>query len=156
VLEGGRKSDCAMRWTKQVGTIGIFVGDDHKGPLNNRGKPTYLRKKQNANEPKTRVRQTHRPTVQVAPTAHQTVDPATLGRNSASLEGHSTALTNLRLARGMVAPSGEVPPRSRAGRPPRARSRLARGLDAPSSEVLPRSRTSWAHRCRTCSPDRGI
>jgi hypothetical protein len=34
----------------------LHVGDGHKGPLNNRGKPTYLRKKQNANEPKTRVR----------------------------------------------------------------------------------------------------
>jgi hypothetical protein len=30
--------------------------DTHKGPLNNQGKPTYFRKKQNANEPKTRVR----------------------------------------------------------------------------------------------------
>jgi hypothetical protein len=25
VSEGGRKSDYAMRWTKQVGTIGIFT-----------------------------------------------------------------------------------------------------------------------------------
>jgi hypothetical protein len=73
----------------------------------------------------------------VAPTAHQIVDPATLGRNSASLEGHGTALANLCLARGLVAPSGEVSPRSRDGRPPRARSRLARGLDAPSGEVPP-------------------
>jgi hypothetical protein len=32
------------------------VGDGHKGPLNNQGKPTYFRKKQNADEPKTRVR----------------------------------------------------------------------------------------------------
>jgi hypothetical protein len=105
----------------------------------------------------------------VAPTAHQIVDPATLGRNSASLEGHGTALANLCLARGLVAPSGEVSPRSRDGRPPRARFRLARGLDAPSSEVPPRSgagrplgrgsarsRTSWAHRLHTFSPDRGI
>jgi hypothetical protein len=34
--------------------------------------------------------------------AHQSVGLATLGRNSASLEGHGTALTTLRLARGMV------------------------------------------------------
>jgi hypothetical protein len=53
----------------------------------------------------------------MAPTAHQTVDPATLGQNSASLEGRGAALANLRLARGLVAPSGEVLSRSRAGRP---------------------------------------
>jgi hypothetical protein len=88
----------------------------------------------------------------VAPTAHQIVGPTTFRRNSASLEGHDTALANLRLARWLDAPSGEVPPRSRAGQPPRARSRLARGLDTPSSEVPPRSRTSWARCLHTCSP----
>jgi hypothetical protein len=39
-----------------------------------------------------------------------------------------------RLARGLDAPSGEVPPRSRAGRPPRARPRLDREPSAPSSD----------------------
>jgi hypothetical protein len=34
----------------------VFVGDSHKGALNNQGKPAYLRKKQNTNEPETRVR----------------------------------------------------------------------------------------------------
>jgi hypothetical protein len=53
----------------------------------------------------------------MAPTAHQTVGPTTLGQNSASLEGHDTTLANLRIARGLVAPSGEVPPRSGARRP---------------------------------------
>jgi hypothetical protein len=53
----------------------------------------------------------------VAPVAHQADSLTTLGRNSASLMGHGTALTNFHLARGPVAPSGEVPPRSRAGRP---------------------------------------
>jgi hypothetical protein len=119
---------------------GATVGDGHKGPLNNRGKSTYLHKKHNANEPKTHVRQTHGPTAQVAPTAHQTFDPATLGWNSASLEEHDTAQANLHLARGLVAPSGEVLPFSGAGRPleqgpvslggwtpPRAKFRLARG-----------------------------
>jgi hypothetical protein len=67
----------------------------------------------------------------VAPTTHQTVSPATLGRNSDSLEGHDTALANLRLARGLVTPSSEVLPRSMAGRPPRARSRLTRGWTPP-------------------------
>jgi hypothetical protein len=32
------------------------VGDGHKGPPNNQGKPAYFRKKQNANEPKTHAR----------------------------------------------------------------------------------------------------
>jgi hypothetical protein len=32
------------------------VEDSHKCLLNNQGKPAYFRKKQNANEPKTRVR----------------------------------------------------------------------------------------------------
>jgi hypothetical protein len=35
---------------------GATVGDSHKGPLNNKGKPTYFRRKQNANEPKTCIR----------------------------------------------------------------------------------------------------
>jgi hypothetical protein len=65
---------------------------------------------------------------------------ATLGRNSAPLEGYGAILVQLRLARGPVGPSGEVPPRSRAGAPPRVRFRLARGLDAPSSEAPSRSR----------------
>jgi hypothetical protein len=43
--------------------------------------------------------------------------PATLGRNSASLEGHSTAPTKLCLAGGLDAPSGEIPHHSRIGRP---------------------------------------
>jgi hypothetical protein len=60
---------------------------------------------------KTRARQTH------GPTAHQIIGLATLGRNSASLEGYGAAPVQLYLARGPVAPSGEVPPRSRVGRP---------------------------------------
>jgi hypothetical protein len=93
----------------------------------------------------------------VVSTAHQTVAPATLGRNSASLEGHDTALATLRLARGLVTPSGEVPSRSGAGRPlewgplewgsaslegrspPRARSCLARGWTPPWA----RFRLTW-------------
>jgi hypothetical protein len=58
------------------------VGDSHKGPLNNQGKPAYLHKKQRQTNLKTRVRWTH------GPTAHQTDGLATLGRNSTSLEGH--------------------------------------------------------------------
>jgi hypothetical protein len=36
--------------------LSTCVGDSHKGPLKSRGKPTYLRKKQNTNEPKTRLK----------------------------------------------------------------------------------------------------
>jgi hypothetical protein len=75
-----------------------------------------------------------------APAAHQNVQPQPSSgetllrsrgtspheRNSASLEGWT---------------------------PPRVRSRLARGLDAPSGEVPPRSRISRARRSHTCSPD---
>jgi hypothetical protein len=72
------------------------------------------------------------------------VGPATLRRNSASLEGHNTALTKPRLARGLAAPSGEVPPHSRVGHPlwrvsapfegwtpPRARSASLEGWPPP-------------------------
>jgi hypothetical protein len=82
--------------------------------------------------------------------------PVPLGRNSASLEGHS-------------APSGDTPPRSRAGcplwrhstsledwTPPRARLRLARGLCAPWGGSPPHSRLSRVHLSRTHSPDRSI
>jgi hypothetical protein len=37
-------------------SVMVLVGDSHKDPLNNQGKPTFFRKKQNANEPKTRLR----------------------------------------------------------------------------------------------------
>jgi hypothetical protein len=120
---------------------GATVGDSHEGPLNNQGKPAYVRKKQTQTSLK-RAKQTHEPT------AHQMIDLATLGRNSASLEGYSATPVQLRLARGQVAPSGEVPSQSRAGRPlkrdsaslggwtpPRARSRLDREPSTPLEQV---------------------
>jgi hypothetical protein len=73
------------------------------------------------------ARQTHGPSV------HQTIGLATLGRNSAPLEGYGAAPVQLRLARGPVAPSGEVPPCSRVGRP------LARGLVSIESRAPPRA-----------------
>jgi hypothetical protein len=140
-----------------------IVGDSHEGPLDNQGKPAYIRKKQTQTNLKTRARQTH------GPTTHQTIGLATLGRNSASLERYDAAPVQLRLARGPVAPSGEVLPRSRVGRPlerdsaslggwtpPRARPRLDRELSAPSSKFPSRSRESRARRRHTCSPGRGI
>jgi hypothetical protein len=152
------------------------VGDDHKGPLNNQGKPAYLRKKINANE--------HKNMGRINPRAHGAPN---------SRPSHPRA--ELRFARGARGRTGRTPPRSRAGRPlgrgsaslegrspprmrfrltrgwapPRAGFRLAWGLDAPSSEsrldrelnassseFLSRSRTSRARRLPTCSPDRGI
>jgi hypothetical protein len=34
----------------------LIVGDSHKGPLNNHGKPTLFRKRQNTNKPKTHLK----------------------------------------------------------------------------------------------------
>jgi hypothetical protein len=82
---------------------GATVGDSHEGPLNNQRKPAYIRKKH--------AQKTH------GPTARQTIRLATLGRNSAPLEGYGAVPVQLRLARGPVAPSGKVLPRSGAGRP---------------------------------------
>jgi hypothetical protein len=48
--------------------------------------------------------------------------PAPLGRNSASLEGHSAVPTELRLVRGLGAPSAETPPRSRLSQARRSRT----------------------------------
>jgi hypothetical protein len=92
------------------------VGDSHKGPLKNQGKPTFFRKKQNANEPKTLLRQNSLPNGW----AHGPGGPggpATLEQNSAPLEGRDTTRANFSLARGQGAPSGEVPPLSRGGHP---------------------------------------
>jgi hypothetical protein len=102
----------------------VCVGNSHRGPLKNWGKPIFFRKKQNTNEFTNLkhaqdnhglVAGAHGPGGPSGPPEQSA--PATLGRNSASLEGHSTVLTRLRLARGLDAPSGEVPPRSRAGHP---------------------------------------
>jgi hypothetical protein len=105
--------------------------------------------------PNTCARRTH------GPTAHQKIGLATLGRNPALLEGYGAAPIQLRLARGPVALSGEVPPRSRVGRPlerdsaslgagrplergpvsiegrapPRASFRLARGHHGPAASI---------------------
>jgi hypothetical protein len=65
-----------------------------------------------------------------------------LGRISASLEGWTPPRANLRLARGLDAPSGESPPRSGAGRPS--------GESPPCSRPL-RARSPHAH-----SPDQSI
>jgi hypothetical protein len=136
---------------------GLLSGTTIRGPLNNRGKTHFFRKIMQTNSQNTNTHShdpaagAHGPGGPSGPPERSA--PTTLGRNSASLEGHSTALTRLRLTREPDAPSGEVPPRSRAGRPlgrssaslegwtpPRVRLRLARGLDATSSKVPPRSR----------------
>jgi hypothetical protein len=90
---------------------GATVGDSHKGPLNNQGKPTHLRIKQT----QTNLKSTRK----INPRAHGPPDNRLSHprRNSASLEGNVAALVKPRLARRPVAPSGEVPPCSGAGRP---------------------------------------
>jgi hypothetical protein len=94
------------------------------GSPKNRGKPIFFHKKHNTNE-LTKVKHTQDNHDSVAG-AHghgclsgppEQSAPATLGRNSASLEGHNTALTRLCLTQGLDAPSREVPPHSRAGHP---------------------------------------
>jgi hypothetical protein len=72
--------------------------------------------------------------------AHQTIGLATLGRDSAPLEGNGVAPVQLRPARGPVAPSGEVPSRSRVGRPLERDSVELGGWTPPSYKALSRSK----------------
>jgi hypothetical protein len=74
---------------------GATVGDNHEGPLNNQGKPAYIRKKTNANEPKN-MRKTN-------PRAHGPPN---------NRPSHPRA--ELRFARGVQRRTGTTPPRSRA------------------------------------------
>jgi hypothetical protein len=82
----------------------------------------------------------------MAPTAQP--PSTTLGQNPASLEGRGAALAKPRLARGLVAPSGEVPsPRGldaplergpvsiESWTPPRASFRLARGPHGSAASI---------------------
>jgi hypothetical protein len=109
----------------------------------------------------------HGPSNLSGPSSGQPQRP--LRRNSASLEGWPPPRANLRLTRGLAAPSGETPPRSRAGRPlrrisaslegwppPRAKLRLAQGLVAPSGESPPCSRLPQARGPCAHSPDQSI
>jgi hypothetical protein len=102
---------------------GATVGDNHRGPLKTEGKPIFFSNNENTNEltqHKTRPRQSQTsgrgPRSWRPPRPTKTVSPSP-PRNSISLEGHIVVLTGLRLARGLDAPSGETPPRSRVGRP---------------------------------------
>jgi hypothetical protein len=100
------------------------VRDSHRGPLNNRENPTFFRKIQNTNELTTikHTRNNHGPAAGDHGTGGPSSPPeqsapATLERNSASLEGHNTALMKFCLARGAQHRTNETPPRSRFGRP---------------------------------------
>jgi hypothetical protein len=97
-----------------------------------------------------------KPTARATSATHQAVGP-------------HTSRADVHLARGPGTPSGESPPRSRAGHPlgrisaslegwspPRANLRLARGPGAPSGESPPRSRPSRARGPCAYSPDRSI
>jgi hypothetical protein len=87
---------------------GATLGDNHRGPLNNRGKPTSSRKKCKT---KTNPR---------AQNAHTTRSRPSWPPWPTRATSLSTPSGEVRLARGLSAPSSEV--------------RLARGLNAPSSE----------------------
>jgi hypothetical protein len=102
----------------------VSVGDSHRGPLKNRGKTHFLSQItkherihniKHAQDNHSPAAGAHGPGGPNGPPEQST--PAPVERNSASLEGHDTVLTKLRLARGLDATSGETPPRSRAGRP---------------------------------------
>jgi hypothetical protein len=128
---------------------GATVGDSHRGPPKNRGKnpfsfannKTHMNSQiiNHAQDNHGPVAGAHGPGNLSGPPEWSA--PAPLGRNSGLLEGHNTVLTELRLARGMDAPSGETPPRSRAGRPsgetpPRSRAGRPLGRDSASLEAL--------------------
>jgi hypothetical protein len=108
------------------------------------------------------------PTTQKAVTAHQTAGrgtpreslrlarrPGTTPQVSTSLVGLTPPWASPYPARGLDAPSGESPPRSRAGRPsdespprsrnsdPRASLRLARGRPRPATPPRRPSDTAW-------------
>jgi hypothetical protein len=119
---GGRKEFCAYKLDLSKAydrvdwgfleslLVKLGVGDSHKGPLKNRGKPIYFRKKQNTNEFTNlkHAQDNHGPatgpTALVAPAAHQNSRP-----------NHPQA--KLHFARGAQRRTSESPPRSRAGRP---------------------------------------
>jgi hypothetical protein len=130
---------------------GATVRENHKGPLNNQGKPTFFRKK-------TKCKRTQN----TLPNgwAHGPGGP-----NGPPGRRPSHPRAKLRSARGARHYTGKLPPCSGAGRPleqgpaslegrspPRVRFCLARGRSPPSGEVPPRSRALWARRLRTCSP----
>jgi hypothetical protein len=50
------QGDLRISFDCDTEAVELAVGDSHKGPLNNQGKPTFFRKKQNVNKPKTNVR----------------------------------------------------------------------------------------------------
>jgi hypothetical protein len=92
------------------------VGDNHKGPLNNQGKPAKTR----ITDQLTHLKHMHNTIATlVAPAARQ---GGTAGRPS----------SEVRLARGLDAPSGEFC-LARGLNDPSCEYRLARGLNAPSA-----------------------
>jgi hypothetical protein len=122
---------------------GATVGDDHKGPLMARGKPLFCKitKRKQIHKPQITPRVVaaqygEGPTTQIISAAHQAANlntpranfrpargPGAAPQISASLEGYAPPRASLRLlARGLRAPSGKSPPRSRATRVRNARS----------------------------------
>jgi hypothetical protein len=142
----GSQATCSL-FVWLVGGVD-FVGDSHKGPIITGENPISSQNNKNTNELtncKLHLAQS-RPGDRRSPRPRQPQWPtkwsasALLGRNSASLEGPGAEPPKIRLARGLVAPLGESPPRSRGPAPyhqnsasldgwtpPRMNLRLARG-----------------------------
>jgi hypothetical protein len=78
-----------------------------------------------------------------------------LGRTSASLDGQAPSHEISTSLEGQV-PSHEISASLEGRTRPRANLRLARGLGAPSGESPPRSRAPPSSRPRAHSPDQGI
>jgi hypothetical protein len=114
---------------------GATIGESHEGPLITRKNPFFFAKM---------IIQTHKPQITPRIVAAWCGEGPTARITSATHQAANLGppRANFRLARG-------------PGTAPR-NLRLARGLDAPSGESPPRSRTPRAHDPRTHSPDRSI
>jgi hypothetical protein len=137
---------------------GATVRDGHEGPLITGNKPLFRKNNKTQTNPQI-IEHTQHNRSPVRGAAHGpsnlsgSSSGSPLEQTSTSLEGWMPPRANLRLTRGMDAPSGESPPSSRDRCPPRANLHLARGLYAPSGESPPRSRPPQARGPRACSPD---
>jgi hypothetical protein len=129
---------------------GATVGDDHKGPLivgANTPFSKIIKSEQTNPQTATRVvmaQGREGPTTQKALAAQQAAGPRHPSANLCLARGSSMAPRNLRLARGLDAPSGEPPPRSRTWRPFGRVSTSLKG-PGPMSEFPSRSRPLSTH-----------
>jgi hypothetical protein len=112
---------------------GATVGDNHKGPLIAGEKPLFRKiiKRKQTRKPQitprvVAIRCGEGPMAQITSAAHQVASLGTPQVNFRLAREPGTAPRNLHLARGLCAPSGDSPPRSRA---PRLLERLSASLE---------------------------